>query len=165
MQVLGLSALHAANNLLQGPYYQDFTNVIHAIDEHERAASTAVASTTRTQGTDVLLGYISIQVMGMVLSQHGVQLLDAVMVAVREVLQAEQGFLCHANSHCFALRSLHGMWWSSLLKSSLLKSPRVAIALRKPRSLPQAAHKGQLFHGQKKVEPRLGTEAPAAHRA
>ena len=165
MQVSGLSALHAANNLLQGPYYQDFTNVIHAIDEHERAASTAVASTTRTQGTDVLLGYISIQVMGMVLSQHGVQLLDAVMVAVREVPQAEQGFLCHANSHCFALRSLHGMWWSSLLKSSLLKSPRVAIALRKPRSLPQAAHKGQLFHGQKKVEPRLGTEAPAAHRA
>ena len=126
MQVSGLSALHAANNLLQGPYYQDFTDVIHVIDEHERAASTAVASTVRTQNTDVLLGYISIQVMIMVLSQHGVQLLDAehetVVVEVREAPQAEQGFLCHANSHCFALRSLHGMWWSSLLKSSPLKS-------------------------------------------
>ena len=54
--------MHAVNNLMQGPYYSDFADVALAINEPL---------------VNVLLGHVSIRMVNIVLSQHGVQLLDA----------------------------------------------------------------------------------------
>ena len=39
------------------------------------------------------------------------------LVRVRASPEVEKGFLCHRDSHCFALRPLHGQWSSSRFKA------------------------------------------------
>jgi len=36
---------------------------------------------------------------------------------LRATPEVEKGFLCHRDSHCFALRPLHGQWLSSRFKA------------------------------------------------
>jgi hypothetical protein len=104
MQVSELSAaVHAANNLLQGPYYDDFdhaTSMMSVINGPGNAVATSTAD-----------GYPSIQVLTMVLSQH-----NLLLEAESETLaapEAEQGFLCFDGYHFHALRVLHDMWYAA----------------------------------------------------
>ena len=104
--------MHALNNLLQGSYYKDVADVACIINaENKNLAPTERAPSA----ADVLLGYVSVQVFCMVLAQHSLQLVRPEH-EVRGALEAEQGFLCHHDTHCFTLRRLHDVWCSSLSK-------------------------------------------------
>ena len=67
---------------------------------------------------------------------------------LRATPEVEKGFLCHRDSHCFALRPLHGQWSSSRFKAPPLPClgrpchAWGAPALRRPRSPPES----HVFH-------------------
>jgi len=138
-QVLGLAAVHAVNSLLQGPYYKGAEDVIRIINtENENLVPTARRAPL---AKDVLLGYVSVQVIDIVLAQHSLGLLEPEHEE-REALEGEQGFLCHNDTHCFTLRRLHDLWFSSLCKSPSPPPPPWLPY----ESLAACSMNGQLFH-------------------
>ena len=116
--------VHAANNLLQGAYYNNFDHAMRMMNIINGPGNTVATSTAD--------GYPSIQVLSMVLSQHNLML-----EAESETLAApeeEQGFLCFDGSHCLALRMLHDMWYAAAC------SKQTPFPHTHPREIPVCAH-------------------------
>ena len=105
-----LCAVHAINNLLQGPYFDAvaLAQIAHDLDAQERELALAADESQNVAES----GYYSIQVIAKALENH---VLDteyyANLVSKGGDPSAENAFICNREYHWYTIRKINGKWY------------------------------------------------------
>lgn len=125
-QIGSLCAVHALNNLLQGPEVNEVTlaELAHGLDVQERAAMQGLGLEAES-GNVRADGFFSVQVISSALQQLGLSCTPIGAESARAAASAPQkeaGFICNRSQHWFSIRRL-GSYWFDL--NSMLPTPRL----------------------------------------
>ncbi|KRX05695.1 hypothetical protein PPERSA_09835 [Pseudocohnilembus persalinus] len=108
-----LCGVHTLNSLLQGPYFNEIemAEVAMQLDQQEQHL-TGIRNNNKSENV-ANDGNFSIQVLANCLSQKGLKCESIESQINRnEDLQKETGFICHSQSHWFAIRKVNGEWFN-----------------------------------------------------
>lgn len=124
-QIGSLCALHALNNMLQGPIFDEWT-MREVAQELDRQEQRLMGGSDLDYGNARMDGFFNVQVIQTVLNRAGYEMLPVKVQDLKEDKKGEQtvnehAFILNKREHWFVLRRI-GREWFDL--NSCLKTPR-----------------------------------------